>query len=185
MEAYLLEHPKARALAYRLLAGAAVEFWGLSQLPAMERGEHGKPFFPQHPDFHFNISHSGSLALCVLDSAPVGADIQVVRPPRRPALLGEVCNPEQRDWLRRQGDTPEAFTLLWSMKESRCKWSGTGLRRPISSIPVPLPQPGEDHLTLDGLHFYLRSGPGWQICLCGSGQWDGNLHQIQGTDKEE
>lgn len=179
MDAYLLEHPEARLLSRSLLAGAAAEGWHLSPLPEIAWQPRGKPFFPGRPDLHFNISHSGPLALCVLDSAPVGADIQLRRLPRRMAVLDRICTPEERSWLRRRQDSPEAFTLLWTLKESRCKWSGQGLEQPISAIPVPLPQGDEGHLTLDGLHFFLHSGPGWQLCLCGSSLWDGTIHTIE------
>ena len=66
-----------RSQARELLALAAKEHWGLSPLPEIARHEGGKPFFPGHEDLHFNLSHSGELALCALDGAPVGADIQV------------------------------------------------------------------------------------------------------------
>ena len=68
-----------RAQARDLLALAAAEHWGLSPLPELHRAAHGKPCFPREMGRHFNLSHSGPLALCVLDDAPAGADIQVVK----------------------------------------------------------------------------------------------------------
>ncbi len=186
MVVYALEHPRARELSHALLARCVRLYWGISPLPELERGEHGKPFFPALPRCCFNLSHSGDLAVCALDSAPVGVDIQRTRPARE-SLLREVCSPEEREWLRRRGDGPEDFALLWSMKEARCKYTGQGLRRPISAIRVPLPGAGEEALELDGLRFYLGSGPGWRLCLCGTGMWDGNVIWLPETEiiKEE
>ncbi len=177
MEVFILKHENARQLAHPLLACGAGLCWGMDALPELARGPHGKPFFPQYPQFQFNLSHSGSLALCALDSQPIGADIQVPKP-HRPSLPDQVCSPGERAWLRSRGDSDEDFALLWSMKESCCKYSGLGLRRPISAIRVPLPEPGEDRLELDGLRFYLRAGEGWRLSLCGTGEWDGSIHWL-------
>ena len=88
----------ARSQARDLLAQAAAAEWGLSPLPDIARHPGGKPYFPDHPSLHFNLSHSGGLALCALDAAPVGVDIQVVKT-LRPALPRRVCSPEELAWL--------------------------------------------------------------------------------------
>ena len=156
----------AREQAHTLLARAAGLHWGLSSLPPVGRRQWGKPYFPARPDLEFNLSHSGPFALCALDSAPVGVDIQTVRP-RRPALLRRVCAPEELAWLEGRGDLWSAFALLWALKESRVKESGRGLTSPIRSIAVPLPREGQTLLTRDGLRFRLYAGPGWRAAVCG------------------
>ena len=153
-----------RDQAHRLLALAAAEHWGLSPLPAAERAEFGKPFFPDLPERQFNLSHSGPYALCALDRRPVGVDIQTVGP-HRPRILQRVCSREERAWLDEQSDLWAAFAQLWALKESRAKYTGAGLTSPIAEIRVPLPAPGV--LTLDGLHFRVYSGPGWRAAACG------------------
>ena len=85
--------------AYELLRLGAAEFWGMEELPPLERGERGKPWMPQLPNRHFNLSHSGTLALCALSAQPVGVDIQVVRV-WRDSLLERSCTPRERAWLR-------------------------------------------------------------------------------------
>ena len=91
----------ARSQARDLLALAAAEHWGLSPLPQIARREGGKPYFPNHDGRHFNLSHSGDRALCALDGAPVGVDIQLVKE-WRPSLPRRVCAPAELDWLERQ-----------------------------------------------------------------------------------
>lgn len=164
MVVYSAEGLTARAQARNLLALAAKEHWGLSPLPEIARREGGKPFFSGREELHFNLSHSGELALCALDSAPVGADIQVVRE-WRPSLPRRVCAQSELDWLERRPDFWPAFTLLWTLKEARVKESGRGLTSSIREIRVPLPADGP--IRLDGLWFRTWTGPGWAAAVCG------------------
>ena len=69
--------------AYALLGELLRAEYGLGVLPAMARGADGKPYFPGEPELHFNVSHSGGLALCGAGEAPLGA------PP--PPRAGAVC----------------------------------------------------------------------------------------------
>lgn len=175
MVIYISAGLTSRAQARDLLALAARETWGLSPLPGIARQEQGKPFFPDRQDLHFNLSHSGELALCALDSSPVGVDIQTVGQ-RRPSLPRRVCSAEELAWLEGQTDLWPAFTLLWTLKESRAKESGRGLTSSIRDIRVPLPQPGP--VLLDGLWFRTWSGPGWAAAVCGHCKPPENLKKV-------
>lgn len=157
----------ARSQARDLLALAAAEVWGLSPLPEVGLRPGGKPFFPEHSGLHFNLSHSGDLALCALDSAPVGVDIQTVRQWRL-SLPRRICAPEELAWLEKQPDLWSSFALLWTLKESRVKESGQGLTVPIRGIRVPLPPEGA--VQLDGLWSRTYTGPGWAAAVCGRSQ---------------
>ena len=63
----------------RALTAAALEIY-LGRRPSPEAlsgeiripGE--KPRFPAYPDFHYNISHSGGVAVCGLSDHPIGID---------------------------------------------------------------------------------------------------------------
>lgn len=82
---------------------------------------------------------------------------------RRSAFLDRLLSPEERAWLLGLGDDPEAFTQLWTLKESFCKFTGLGLTRPVSAIPVPLPRqilPSGACLPFGSVCFTLFSGPG-------------------------
>ena len=112
-----------RQAAWRLLERALRETCGLTALPPVERGERGKPFFPDLPGMHFSLSHSGSFCLCALSPSPVGADIEAVRP-RGEVLLRRGLTEAERAWCLAAGDPWPRFCLLWTRRESRCKWSG-------------------------------------------------------------
>lgn len=166
MVLYGMKGLRERRQAYDLLAAAAKEHWGLSSLPPMERGEKGKPSFLGEVGREFNLTHSGSLALCALDSAPVGVDIQIVKA-WRPSLPGRVCAPEELAWLEAGEDRWARFTQLWALKECRVKYSGEGLTRSIDDIRVPLPANGREGYVLDGLCYRVYQGEGWRAAVCG------------------
>lgn len=101
-----------RALAYRLLREALKREYGMDAIPELLRAEGGKPYFPAFPCIHFNLSHSRGAAVCALSGAPVGVDVELLRPaPRRLAA----------------GMTDEAFFRLWTAKEATVKLRGQGI----------------------------------------------------------
>lgn len=65
--------------AYLLLRMALWEQRGWRDLPRIEVDELGKPFFPDHPDTHFSLSHTAGAAAAALADTPVGVDIERVR----------------------------------------------------------------------------------------------------------
>ena len=159
-----MEH---RAQAYDLLNHGARVCWGWDALPAMERSPDGKPFFPDFPHHHFNLSHSGSFALCALDDAPIGVDIQSVKDNWREGLPKRVCAPAELEWLDAQSDYWAAFALIWALKEARVKYEGTGLRPGVREISVPLPGGAETLYRHEGLWFRVYKGDGWMAAACG------------------
>lgn len=167
MVLYATDNLKNQADAYALLSQGASEVWGLDVLPSMERAPNGKPFFPAFPACCFNLSHSGAFALCALDDAPVGADIQIVKDSWRDALPRRVCSPEELAWLEVQSDRWASFALLWTLKEARAKFAGTGLQTGVREISVPLPRGEQTLYRHDGLWFRIYAGNGWRAAVCG------------------
>ena len=152
--------------AYELLTIAVGEHWGFSALPAIEREQNGKPFFPGSADHCFNLSHSGTLALCGLDTLPIGVDVQIVKA-WRPRLPARVCCQAELDWMERQPSRELAFVTLWALKEAKVKQSGLGLRTDIREIRVPLPSDWSRPVSLDGLWFRVIPGESWAAAVCG------------------
>ena len=161
-----------REQARQLLAWSTRQQWGLDPLPDLALWERGKPYFPHLPHCQFNLSHSGTLALCALSDRPVGVDIQMVRPVWRDSLIDRSCTLEERTWLRSRQDRPEEFAALWAAKECLGKQNGDGLPYPPARIAVPLPtlgapfDPHEIYLSQGRfLRFYF--GDGWVGAACG------------------
>ena len=150
-----------------LLAHAMRVEHGMDTLPKIETQAGGKPCFSTCSEVEFNLSHSGDLALCALDSTPVGVDVQIIKDSWRAALPRRICSAEEFTWLEEQEDLWTAFTTLWTLKEARAKYSGEGLRMGVRAISVPLPRPGERLYRHDGLWFRLYDGEGWKAAVCG------------------
>ena len=139
--------------AYELLARVVKLVWGMDSLPEIVRAEGGKPYFGDCPQRHFNLSHSGEFALCALSDAPVGVDIEVVRPRRDhlPAYIFKGADYER--YLALGGDW-DAFYTLWTEVESIIKYTGEGLR---AYRRADLPE---------GCVLSNLSGDGWKGAVC-------------------
>lgn len=139
--------------AYELLARTVKRVWGMESLPEIARAEGGKPYFKDHPEWHFNLSHSGEFALCALSDAPVGVDIEVIRP-RKEGLPAYSFKGENYERYLALGGDWEAFYTLWTEVESIIKYTGEGLR---AYRRAELP---------DGCMITNLSGDGWKGAIC-------------------
>ena len=122
--------------AYLILRHALWEQYRWRELPEIRLSSFGKPYFPEHPDVHFNLSHTAGAVLVGLSDRPVGVDIEHIRPV------------SQRT-MRRLADvgTERAFFQSWVRREARTKRSGTGVGTMLSA-EEPL-RPGEQFYLLD------------------------------------
>ena len=159
-----LVQPEAR----RLCLGAGVLLaWALRQAGATDLtlayGNNGKPRLAHHPDIHFNLSHSGTMAACAVADKAVGVDVER---PRRvdDALVRRVLTAEEQSWLAGQPDREAAFIRLWTRKESFLKLTGQGLSRAPGSFSV-LPQ--ADDIAPAG--FGERVISDYRVCVCCEG----------------
>ena len=134
----------------------------------MSRTEMGKPWFPDAPGLHFNLSHSGGLALCGVGEAPLGVDVERMRP-RRAGLERYVLSEEEFAWFQSRGGDWGSLYTLWTLKEAKVKCLGTGLRQAPRTIQVPLLEPGQTG-ERDGLRFGAYAGPDWRAAVCTAGE---------------
>jgi len=161
MDLFLFETATRKQDAYAVLAYAARRR-GFDALPAIVRHEQGKPYFPEHPNCHFNLSHSGTFVLCAVDEHPVGADIELIHP-HHPKLAQRICSVEELLWLEEQPHKATALCQLWVRKEAMVKYTGSGLTVPLRKICVPLPPTCEQ----SGLLFSSVTTPEYCLCVCG------------------
>lgn len=169
---YGLSSLTRRRDAYALLQTALHQIYGLSELPELKQQERGKPYFPQYPSIHFNLSHSGPFALCGISDQPIGVDIQVLRP-FRPTLMERSCSDHELAWLYSRGMQHSDFALLWVLKESIGKYTGYGLPYPPSRLSVPIPPLGQS-FTMDTVYPYqnllcrVYTESTWCAAVCAS-----------------
>ena len=99
-------------LSRALLAFALEETLGT--VPALAKtAAAGQPYFPERPGLFLSLSHTEGAALLALSDAPVGVDIERVRP--IPPRLG-------RDFAGRE----ETFWRRWTAAEAAAKRDGRG-----------------------------------------------------------
>jgi len=128
--------------AYGLLRLALEREFGLAALPAIERGEKGKPRFPDCPHICFNLSHSHGAVVCAIHDEEIGVDVERLRP--APARLA-------------QGMEDEAFFRRWTACEATIKRQGKDWRSLLAAA-----EPDENCRCVEDIL------PGWIVTVCPS-----------------
>ena len=134
---------KLRRLAgYLLLEGALRQAYGEKARHdyTYERGQNGKPWLREYPDFQFNLSHSGSLAVCAAAKKPVGVDVQKIGEMKE-RIAARFYTKQENELLNHCTSKDEQrmiFYRLWSAKEAYVKWNGNGLGQGIDNFTVSL-----------------------------------------------
>lgn len=107
----------------------------------------GKPYLINYSWIHFNLSHSGDYAMCVLSNTDVGCDIQRVEKLNE-KVATRFFTPRERSLIEKPGD----FARIWARKEAVMKMTGKGFSEGIESFDVTT-----DEVTLaDGTVCYVR-----------------------------
>lgn len=121
----------------KLLFRGLQQEYGFTDLPVILFGEFGKPYFKDHPEIHFNISHCKRAVACCLAPTEVGIDVECIKPFDL-ELAEYVCMPHELKTILNHSDPALAFTVLWTKKESYCKLTGRGLndRKEIREILI-------------------------------------------------
>ncbi len=105
----------------------------------------GKPVLPDHPStraIHFNISHSGELALVgICYNRQVGIDIERLdRKVRIQAIADRYFSLEESEAIRSLPTEQQrlAFFRCWTAKEAYLKALGVGLYGTLNNLRVPI-----------------------------------------------
>ena len=100
------------------------------------QGEHGKPYLPDYPQVHFNLSHSGNRVMCVVSAHACGCDIEQID--RRQKQIDRVIRCLAESEQRLAAVSAVHFYRIWTLKESILKLSGEGIVIPLNSFEVSL-----------------------------------------------
>ena len=141
-----------------------------------------KPYLPDVPDVHFNLSHSGERVMAVFSDHEVGCDIERVvkarmRVARRFFHKDEQAMLDQLIASGRENEASELFYRYWTLKESVLKVTGEGIRLPMNAFCIltePTVQvrmePGTGSLISgQSFTFLEHSLPGYSSCVCVNG----------------
>ncbi len=91
----------------------------------IQLGEFGKPYLPEFPHVHFNISHSGNYVVCAIADSPVGIDIQTIMTYKQ-RIAKRVLSPENVKEIEESPNPDSMFTKYWAEKEALLKMVGCG-----------------------------------------------------------
>lgn len=100
--------------AYALLWLVLRERFGWTAWPEIVLGERGKPEFAGTGALHFNLSHTTGAVLVGLSEAPIGVDIQQIRP----------LSPRVQHRLDAAGKTADQYFQEWACYEAWIKRAG-------------------------------------------------------------
>jgi 4'-phosphopantetheinyl transferase len=93
-------------------------------------------------EWHFNLTHSGELALvAVTVGCAVGVDVERIRPVRRrDELAHRYFAPAEIDAILSldESQRTDAFLRCWTRKEALLKTIGAGLAYPLDAVTVPV-----------------------------------------------
>ena len=120
----------AYGLAYQL---AAKKYNTPASALKIAKNDHGKPYFENLPDFHFNVSHSGDLKVLVVSRKNIGVDVEKLREVSL-SVAKRFCD-QERNYVN-QTDSLNRFFEVWTKKEAYLKYLGTGISGGLDSLNV-------------------------------------------------
>lgn len=139
IDSYYFEKDKRLSLGAGMLLDTGLSGYGLREAEVViAYGSNGKPYLPMEPYIHFNISHSGKMAVAVFADVETGCDVELVQKADLAVAERFFCTREygyivQQDKEKQQ---EEAFYRLWTLKESFIKAIGLGLSLPLDKFEV-------------------------------------------------
>jgi 4'-phosphopantetheinyl transferase len=129
---YLLKKDGDACLASFFLLVYGLRMLNINELPQIQKGENGKPFFTDS-NICFNISHCDKAVCCALSMQNIGVDVQDTVN-GFDDILGSTMSDREIELIRSADSPSEAFTRLWTLKESFVKFDGSGLTDDIRTI---------------------------------------------------
>ncbi len=120
-------------LAYQLLCEGLRRDFGIDAKPRFALGEHGKPYLPDYPQIHFNLSHCREAVACAIDTRPVGIDVEGYHP-LKDGVLRYAMSEAEIARIQTAPNPERAFTILWTQKEALVKLTGEGLNRDLPTL---------------------------------------------------
>lgn len=140
IDRFRFQKDKILSLAAGLLLQRALEEAEVRN-PDIAYTPEGKPYLTNHAlALYFNLSHSGTKAMCVLGDHPVGCDIEKLTVP--PLMVGRhvFSKEEQKSLSLLKGEAlKRQFFRLWTGKESYLKMTGEGLSGKPADFSIELP----------------------------------------------
>ena len=136
---YKNQENKFECLAATYLIDYGLKKYGLrEQDMSYGIGKNGKPYFINHSEIKFSISHSKNMAMVAMSDYDIGCDIQFVKRIDEDIYDKVLLDNEKKEILQIDNINlrMDKFFEYWVMKEAKLKKSGKGLSNDISSIDI-------------------------------------------------
>lgn len=186
---YLRAEDRFLSLGGELLLKKSLADAGLSLADLqLSYGEKGKPKLAAPEQLHFNISHSGSKAICAVGKRELGCDVEKIGKYHR--KTAERFTPEEFRFIEACPEGPErdrAFCRIWTMKESFMKAVGLGFSLPLAEFSV-IPESGAVPVRqhLNGGSYFVREYPVFpEYCISLCTQSDSEEVSLQTVTMED
>ena len=140
--AFVRDEPRRRFVVAR---GRLRERLGarLGARPADVEFRYGPNGKPEVDGVHFNVAHTGDLALCVIAEGPVGVDVERLRPMKNAtALARRWFRAEEVERIAAAHDPLTEFFRTWTMKEAALKLVGVGVGESLPRVLTPAADAG-------------------------------------------
>lgn len=140
IDGYRMEKDKLLSLGAGILIDKGLETFGLREANVrIAEGTYGKPYFPDYPDIHFNVSHSEKMVIAVFADVEVGCDIEYVDSVDLNLAERFFCKPEYEFIMGHlEQERKEAFYRIWTIKESFMKAVGSGMMLPLDKFCIKI-----------------------------------------------
>lgn len=145
--------------------------FGLSDTE-LETNEYGKPSLKNHPEIHFNLSHSGDIAILTVSDAECGVDVENTnRPHEAMGVANRFFSRNEYAAMMLSANPNEAFCRLWTLRESYVKMRGKGFAIGLSTLKCDFHRGActmyQDHLPqADAFFKEFRDIPGYRVSVC-------------------
>lgn len=130
---------KRRSLGAGALLEYARKHFGINGKTELAYTELDKPYFPDLPNVHFNLSHSGDMVMCIIATNEVGCDIEQISEKANMEIARRFFFCDEYLALQNTKSREEqldVFFSLWTLKESFIKCVGAGLSLPLDSFCI-------------------------------------------------
>lgn len=122
--------------AYEMLMELLDRPYTWNNLPEFQYNEYGQPRLADGP--FFSISHCKAGVAVAVSEAPIGIDIETIRP-IQPSLIAKTMNEAEQEMIHTADNPYLAFTQLWTKKEALLKMQGTGIIADLKDTLVDIP----------------------------------------------
>lgn len=111
--------------------------------PVFNHDQHGKPFLENHPQVHFNLSHSEDYVACAVSDSPVGVDIEHIHDAELDIARHYFFGSEYH-YIQNSANKERAFFQFWVLKESYMKMTGLGFRLALDEFSIDIQNSSPD-----------------------------------------